>query len=370
MNGTFTNGASQRWTLTDLPFAARLALAFFLVSVGLGYFSALVNLHFSEASPGNRLPTDDDIQISYRGKAKMCQLERLLLAHPSLPFNGQGSMRSAFTTRSGGVKKDQRNKAKALKLSWPLKDPRDVKKVEDAVRRDRDGERLALVAWIRAGTKKEQYEEDAFPLTGALTKQPITARFVQEKGNERFASIKSILDTRCARCHSESVGGAGAQFPLDSYEEIASYLHAEAGTGKSLPKLAMTTHVHLLGFAVLYGLTGLIVALTGLPGWLRVPLASLPLFVQVIDIAFWWLARLDEPYGALFARGIPITGAIVAAGLGLQILLTLFTLFGRAGKLLLVVLLVAAIGGGIGLKQKVIDPYLAGERQAGEVERE
>jgi hypothetical protein len=365
MNGT---SSSERWSLSDLPFAARLALALFLVSVGLGYFSALVNLHFQEASPGNLLPNENDVQTSYRGKAKMCQLERLLLANSSLPFNGQGSMRAAFTSKAGGVPRAVKNKAKALKLD--LKDDRQRKKAEDAVWKDLDGERVALVEWVRAGGKKAEYENDTFPLTGKLANLAITPRFVTEEDNQRSAKIKSIVDSRCARCHSENVGGAGSQYPLDSFEEVSHYLHTDGGTGKSLPKLALTTHVHLLGFSMLYGLTGVILALTSYSGWIRVPLAPLPLFAQLVDISFWWLARLDEPYGSQFANGIRITGAVVASGVGLHILLTLFDLFGRTGKLVLFVLIALAIGGGVGLKQKVIDPYLAQERSAGEVERE
>jgi hypothetical protein len=359
---------SPRWSLSDLPLAARLAIALFLVSVGLGYFSALVNLHFQEASAGNLLPTDNDVQTSYRGKARQSQLERLLLAHPSLPFNGQGSMRASFTSKAGGVQRAVKTKAKALKLD--LKDEQQRKKAEDAVWKDLDGERVALIEWIRTGGDKKQYEADAFPLTGKLANLAITPRLVDEDSKQRAAKVKSIVEARCTRCHSESVGGPGSQYPLDSYEEMSNYLHKEAGTGKSLPKLALTTHVHLLGFSMLYGLTGLILALTSWPAWIRVPLAPLPLLAQVIDISFWWLARMDEPYGSKFASAIPISGAVVAGSLGLQIVFTLFRLFGRTGNLILLVLIGLAAGGGYGLKQKIIDPYLAQERRAGEVERE
>ena len=43
----------ERWTISDLNLSARITLAVFLISVGIGYVSALVNLHFQEASPGN-----------------------------------------------------------------------------------------------------------------------------------------------------------------------------------------------------------------------------------------------------------------------------------------------------------------------------
>jgi hypothetical protein len=359
-----TSLPAPRWTLRDLPLAARLTLAAFLISAGLGYFSALVNLHFQEARPGKLLPDDDDVLRSYRGKSKFSQLERLLLAHPSLPFNGQGSMRAAFTTKASGTKADIRKKAKELKAK------QDDPKVEQIVARERDGERLALIVWVHEGAKKGEYEADRFRLTGKLADLPITPRFVEEENGQRFAKVKSILDTRCVRCHSESVGGPGAQYSLENYEDVQSYCEPEKSAGKSLAKLAMTTHVHLLGFSLLYGLTGLILALTNLPGWIRLPLAPLALVAQVVDIAFWWLARMDEPHGPMFALGIPITGAIVAGALGLQILLSLWGLFRWSGRFILVLLFAATVAGGVVVKQKVIDPYLAEERSAGEVERE
>src|SRR5262245_10225342 len=112
-----SNPSPFRLTLRDLPFSARLALAVFLASVGLGYLSALVNLHFAEASPGEALPTKDDVTRAYARTDGVSQLERLLEAHPSLPFNGTGSMRSAFTRRKvGGWKTLVRKKGAELKL--------------------------------------------------------------------------------------------------------------------------------------------------------------------------------------------------------------------------------------------------------------
>jgi hypothetical protein len=109
---------------------------------------------------------------------------------------------------------------------------------------------------------------------------------------------------------------------------------------------------------MLYGLTGVIFAWTSYPGWLRGLLAPLPLVAQVADISCWWLARLDP----FFARAIVFTGGIVALALFLQITLSLFHLFGRAGKVTLFVLLLGTGMGGYVVKEQVIDPYLAREQ--------
>jgi hypothetical protein len=184
----------------------------------------------------------------------------------------------------------------------------------------------------------------------------------------QLVKIKTILENRCVTCHADKDdrGGAG-QFPLTNYEELTSYTRAERSTGKSLSKLALTTHVHLLSFGLLYGLTGLLFALTGYWNSIRVLIAPLPLLAQVVDCSFWWLARMDEPYGPMFADGIRITGGIVAVGLGLQILLTLFYLFGRIGKAFLFIVIVFVAGGLFGLKDKALQ-YLENEKSSAGIE--
>src|SRR5262245_10156247 len=130
-------------TLRNLPLAVRVVLAVFLISVGLGYFSALVQLHFQIASPGRFLPGAEDAIAAYHGTRAQSQLERLISADEAKPFNGSGSMRPAFTRRSAGWTKAIR--AKADEDHVPLS------VAEERVRAERDGERLALIHWIRAG---------------------------------------------------------------------------------------------------------------------------------------------------------------------------------------------------------------------------
>src|SRR5262245_39161669 len=88
--------SSTRFVLRDLSLPSRLVVALFLVSVGLGYFSALVQLHFQLATAGNLLPGQRETIDAYHGRAGISQLERLLRADESQPFNGTGSMRQAF----------------------------------------------------------------------------------------------------------------------------------------------------------------------------------------------------------------------------------------------------------------------------------
>jgi hypothetical protein len=349
--------------LRDLPLAARLTLALFMISVGIGYLSALINLHFQSASPGQPLPGPPEAAGIYHGKTQMSQLERLLTASPALPFNGQGSMRAAWSKAKVGSWRTKRD-AKAAELKekhgrdFNPKVAADADAIDKEIYRDLDGERLALLAWVHGDLKKDAYENNALPLTGDLASVAITEKYVDRNVNPPVVMIKSILDARCVKCHGDKKAGPAGEAPLETYEQIADYASKEVSRGMSLPKLALTTHVHLLGFSMLYGLTGLVLAFSSYPLGLRVILCPLPLLAQIVDISFWWLGRLDAPYGPMLASAIVYTGGIVAGSLMLQILLSLWDLFGKAGKTIIVLLLAAAAAGGYVAKIRIIDPYL------------
>lgn len=527
------------FSLRALSLPVRLVLACYLLSVAVGYCSALVQLHFHVASAGKALPDLEDNILTYHGTASQSQLERLLMADLGKPFNGSGSMRAAFTTksagwnlvtsgqgqnnhaakaglslmeimleadehkpltlgddasseaflkhlkevddrklfngdpglgtmrpafltRSGGWRSATRKKPvevlrqlwaeregeRLVLLDWirtgldknafekdqyPLKGPlakqvitpefvekgeKDqlVAKIQSLVGErctrchktnatgsagrypletyeefalycekdpppanppgkeddpakvlaEREGERLALLAWIRAGAPKEAYVEDRYPLQGELGKHPLTPSFVMTAGKEkqRFARIQSILEARCVRCHVAEAGGAGAQYPLDSYDLVKAYCGRENSGGMSLPKLAQTTHIHLLGFAVLYAFTGVIFAFSSYHWGLRLLLSPWPLVWQVIDIAGWWLTRGDPQ----FARLIIVCGGLAAIGLVAQIVLSLLNMFDKKGKVVVILLLLAgAVGLGL-LRMNVIEPYLANERNSGSLQ--
>jgi hypothetical protein len=360
--------SSPRWTLYDLPMAAKLTVATFLISVGIGYFSALVQLHFQHAKPGSAFPGPEDAENVYtvdRGAPPVSTIERLITADESKPFNGTGQMRSAFFRNSDGWKDELRARAMAKTGKKKPKDltQAELDEAEKSLRREREAEIEAVLAWISAGFPESAHKANKFTLPADKADIPIK-EFVKRDADGTHIEIKELLAARCTRCHME--GAEAEKFPLEHHVHFKKYLVVKSdGGGMSFNKLAQTTHVHLLGFSMLYGLTGLILALTPLPGWIRLPLAPLPLLAQVVDISFWWLARMDQPHGPMFARWIVITGMIVAGSLGLQIILTLFSLFGRVGQLIVVLLIGGFAFGGFKLYEKVINPFL--EREAAAV---
>lgn len=119
------------------------------------------------------------------------QLERLLLADESLPFSSNGQMVAAFTTRSADWKVELRSRLR--ETGEP------TKKVEAALRKERMKERDIVVGWIRAGASRKDYEEDRF-------------------------KVRTILQERCAICHTE--GGSG-DLPLKTYDDLKKYLVVE-----------------------------------------------------------------------------------------------------------------------------------------------
>src|SRR5262245_40263233 len=66
--GFYDDYQPQRTTLRDLPFAARATITVFLLAVGLGYFSALVQMHFKHASPGQMMPGIKEMIYKFSGQ--------------------------------------------------------------------------------------------------------------------------------------------------------------------------------------------------------------------------------------------------------------------------------------------------------------
>jgi hypothetical protein len=347
---------TNRITLRDLPLAARLVLACFLCCVGLGYFSALVQLHLQHGSrDGHALPTAGDVIERFSGLKKYdpnapappSTIERLV-SGPGDAGWGKNNMAPAFFEKSGGkYGRDCAERGKAT------------------VDAERDGERKALIAWVQSvpAARKKAYDDDAFPFAPPA----ITEDFFDRE--KKTVPIKTLIEVRCVKCHN------GDQKPdLDEYakleplvtppsQEVLPGGWVASGKQMSIESLTQSTHAHLLSFAVLFTLTGLTFALSSYPGWLRCVIGPIVLVAQFADVACWWLARLPN-VGPSFAQAILTTGGVVGIGLSAQIVLGVFDLFGKAGRAMLLVLFMAAGLGFAVLFVTVIGPNLERERQA------
>jgi hypothetical protein len=362
--------SSSRPILRDLPLAARLVLTAFLLSVGIGYLSALIQLHFKHTRGGDLLPTGGDAVRIFHGVSddrSPPRIAALIDAAPNVDF-GKNSMRAAFTRE----KADKGVWARDLGEAGTSRGG-NAAQAEATLLSMRETERKAVLAWVRAGADQKAHDADAFPLPDDLKKEPLLPSLKNADGSFK---LRTALGARCVWCHkpgsqSPPLGQAdGGQF-ASVYDHLKPYAATKAGEPEmSLTSLAQTTHVHLLGFSMLYGLTGLILAFSSLPWLLRLVLCPLPLVMQVADIACWWLARLDKPAGPIFAHVIPITGTFVAAGLFLHIILSVFDMYSTVGKLVLALSFAAVGAGGYVIVKPIVEKAVAREKEDAAKEKE
>jgi hypothetical protein len=348
---------NPHFRLRQLPFPAKLVVTVFLLSVGLGYFSAMVQLHMKHsARDGNPLPGKADVIEVFAGlKPKpeaaedaVATIDRLISGDINAPAESKSNMAPAF---------------KALSKGW--KTERGNAKVEE----EREGERQGMLAWVRLKddtAKKKAFADDKFALPAELAAKPITPGFLD--GNKNLL-IKKLFTERCLNCHQNN------KVPdLDTYDKLAPFVtppSTEVIDGKwvrsekqtTVEKLTQSTHAHLLTFSILFGLTGLVFAFTSYPLWIRSIVAPVVLIAQVADVSCWWLARIPAPYGPLFAMSIMGTGAVVGMGLSAHIVLSLWNMYDTRGKAAIVLLLFggAAAFGYVGIK--VIEPALKAEKE-------
>ena len=87
------------------------------------------------------------------------------------------------------------------------------------------------------------------------------------------------------------------------------------------------------------------------------------LLAQLCDIACWWLARIDG-VGPVFAQAIIGTGTVVGLGLLAHIVGGLWSLYGRAGRGVLLGLALVAGGGLVVVYAAAIEPALKAEKLA------
>lgn len=362
-----SDSSHSRWTTRDLPLAAKLVVSIFLVSVGLGYFSALVQLHLQHSSrQGEPLPSLADVVEHFSGlkafepgQTPKSKIETIISGSPDAGW-GKSNMTPAFFSKSSRFEKDCQERG------------------ADVVTKERDGERQAMIAWIQDApdARKQAYAANAFPIPESLKNTPITEDFVDKSNN--VILITDLMESRCVRCHKDGDQQPALQEfaqleplitapPMEIIEGKFGEKWVRSGKQATIEGLTQSTHAHLLSFAVLFALTGLITALSSLPKIVRGILAPIVLLAQMADVSCWWLARIPD-CGPYFAQAIVLTGTIVGVGLILQILGGLFSMYGGRGKVVLAI--VCAIGLAIigTIFLRVIVPAL--QQQKEEVERQ
>jgi hypothetical protein len=381
--------SASRYTLRDLPLSAKLVLTAFLISVGIGYLWAMAQIHFKHSSPGQHMPTVEDLVARFSGvpwpvepkpepdadpkkegetargdavgvkgpgvKIKQLITNRCVWCHskggekdeiPLVTYDElskflvkttdhpKGHLHTVLTGSPKNWNKKSMVKAFFEKSAdWEDLTPEERKRQQP----QREAERLAFVAWVEAGAPKAPYEADAFPLPADF----------------QAHDLPEALRTSAAPLVPAATA---ASEKADKWKEAKR-------RQLSVDALTQSTHAHLLTFALLWAATGLIFAFTSYPGIVRGTLAPLVLVAQVADVACWWLARLEPPAGPYFAIAILGTGAVVGLGLTAQIVLSLWNMYGPKGKAVLVLLFLAGAFAFAVTYVKVIEPQLEDERR-------
>ncbi|QEL16078.1 hypothetical protein [Limnoglobus roseus] len=360
------------YSLRDLPTPAKLVVTCYLIGVGLGYFSALVQLHLQHSSRnGEAMPGLGDVVEIFAGWKKATdedrgpprsKLQKLIMGPiEGAAFNGSGTMAPAFFTRDNEGELNEEKYSKQIKA-----DPK-RKAVLDA---EREGERIALDEWLKLPEdgRKSAYENDNLPLPDALKGKPITPAALT--ANKTGVRVKLIFNERCARCHKK--GEQVEKFPLENVEQIAKYWvppdKVEIVDGMvrserqmSIEALTQSTHAHLLSFAMLFSLTGIIFAFTSYPVWFRCIFAPMVVAAQIADVSCWWLARVDG-VGPFFAMAIIGTGTLTGIGLLIHIILGTLNMWTGFGRAVMVLLLIGGGAGAVYVGLKVVQPALDVER--------
>jgi hypothetical protein len=134
-------------------------------------------------------------------------------------------------------------------------------------------ERLKIINWVRKGASEKSFHDQG---------------------------IRAIIDTNCMTCHSAASGMPIPDF--SKFEAIAE--RAETDTGVSFSALARVSHIHLFGIAFIFMFVGLIFSLaSGIPKVLKSIVIVMPYIFLFIDIASWWLTKLNPNFAYLVILG-------------------------------------------------------------------
>ena len=209
-------------------------------------------------------------------------------------------MRPAFTDESVGwesLTRDMSSEEKAALMA------------------EREGERLAVLAWIRSGLSRQAYEADHFSLDDRFAGQPLTAAFLAtenspEPNTHRSVRIRSIVADRCATCHSENGRNEHARWiPLETFEDVESKCRPEA-TGVAPSAWLKAALVALLPLELLAGPLFLV---SSAPPKSRLILTGLTCLALIVTFGCWLLGR--QGTSAVYW----MLGAAVVAAIGVLI---------------------------------------------------
>jgi hypothetical protein len=279
-------------SLRQLSRPIRISLAVLLATAAIGYLAAASMAYFEVTSPASTWPDFKVLDRVFFGAREkpVSPIERLLESMEG-PMNSGGTMRPAFTTESTGWS--------TLIENMPADELA-------ALTVQREGERLALVEWVRSGADRTAYEADDYQVSDSTA----------SSANSPHVRIRRIINDRCATCHSENGRNDKARsFPLDTYDNIQPHTVPEPILAPQTPWLIAS----LLALAPLALLSGAMFWFTSHPRQARVALTALPPAALGVALGCW----LSGQPGAFAAQVILSSAALAAAGVTIQMVASL-----------------------------------------------
>ena len=140
-----------------------------------------------------------------------------------------------------------------------------------------DPERFQIIQWVRDGASEKEYK----------------------------ATIKPIIDQYCVGCHTSN---AGLLADFSKFESLKKF--SESNEGATFQSLTRISHIHLFGISFIFMFVGVIFSFsTGVPYYLKYPAIVMPYLFLLVDIASWWLTKLNPHFAWL----------VIVAGFGLGV---------------------------------------------------
>jgi hypothetical protein len=209
------------------------ALGMTLAAALIAYLILIAVLYSNLTAPSSLYPDFRELDRLIFDVQRQSRIEQLLQADGERIESG-GTMRPAFHADSTGWEQAIQN----------LSEQERIQLLEQ-----REGERQALLDWVRGGASREAYDRDNYSLLAAAGRQ-ITATYrISESASDARVKIRSLISDRCVTCHSENGRHDTARFiPLDSYERLAPRLKLEAANLNRTMVIAAMMGLMPLGF--------------------------------------------------------------------------------------------------------------------------
>lgn len=135
-----------------------------------------------------------------------------------------------------------------------------------------DSERFEIIQWIRDGAHINNFAP----------------------------RIQQIFENRCVMCHNAQAGGQIPDFT--QFENIKA--RAASDEGITFASLTRVSHIHLFGIAFIFMFVGIIFSFaSGVPVTLKSLAIITPYMFLLLDIASWWLTKLNPHFAWLVIIG-------------------------------------------------------------------